>query len=187
MLENGVEKIKKKKLSSKLKLPNNYILFPGSYTYYPNKIAIDQIMKIYLNKLSKKFPNYYFVFSGEGLPEEYSKNKKVKYYGILNNNDYFYTLIKSDFIFLPLKNAPGTKLKTLQSLSLNKIILSTKFGFKGIDVSKQNNIFIYKGVNQAMKMISYIIRNKKKILQKSKYNNKYYFEDIVYKFSTNYF
>ena len=183
LLENGVEKINKKTIISKLKLPKKFIFFPGSYSYYPNKVAIDEIMNHYYNITIKKFPNYYFVFSGEGLPEKYSKKNNVKYYGILNENDYFHTLVKSDFIFLPLANAPGTKIKTLQSLSLNKIILSSKYSFKGIKIEREDNVFIFKTRSQGINLIKNIITNKKKIIKYKKIKKRLFFENIINEFA----
>ena len=181
LFENGVEKINRNDIKSRLKLPKKFIFFPGSYSYNPNKVAIDEIINIHLKNVLKIFPKYYFVFSGEGLPKKYIDIRNVKYFGILREKDYFYTLLKSDFIFLPLKNAPGTKIKTLQSISLNKIILSSKYAFKGIEMKKVNNAFIYNRNSDVIKMFKYIIKNKNKILIKNKNKNfsKYYFKNIV--------
>ena len=170
ILENGVEKINNKKLSKNLKLPKKFIFFPGSYSYYPNKQAIDEIMNYYYGKIIEKYPKYYFIFSGEGLPTKYSELKKVKYYGILNENDYFHTLIKAEFIFLPLSEAPGTKIKTLKNLSLNKIILDSKHALKGINVKKEDKVFLFKKREEALNLIFYILNYKKKIKSKKNKN-----------------
>ena len=184
ILANGIEKVNLKNFNSKLKLPKKFIFFPGSYTYYPNKIAIDEIMNFHLKFFIKKFPDYYFIFSGEGLPLKYSKNEAVKYFGILGEKDYFHVLNKCDLVFMPLKNAPGTKLKTLQSLAMRRTILSTKYAFKGISINKQSNIFIYKNKKEVIKLLSYIITNKKKIKVKDNVNiKKLYFENIIKDFA----
>ena len=123
-------------------------------------------MNYYYGKIIEKYPKYYFIFSGEGLPTKYSELKKVKYYGILNENDYFHTLIKAEFIFLPLSEAPGTKIKTLQSLSLNKIILGSKHALKGINIKKEDKVFLFKKREEALNLINKILNNKKKIKSK---------------------
>lgn len=187
ILENGVEKINNKKLSKNLKLPKKFIFFPGSYSYYPNKQAIDEIMNYYYGKIIEKYPKYYFIFSGEGLPTKYSELKKVKYYGILNENDYFHTLIKAEFIFLPLSEAPGTKIKTLQSLSLNKIILGSKHALKGINIKKEDKVFLFKKREEALNLIYYILNYKKKIKsKKNKNKEKYFFKKIINNFTFKY-
>ena len=187
ILENGIDKINLNNYNSKLKLPKNYIFFPGSYTYYPNKLAIDEIINFHLKNLNKKFPNYYFIFSGEGLPENYQKIKNVKYFGIMNKKDYYYVLKNSKFVFMPLKNAPGTKIKTLESLVMKKIILGTKFAFKGIKINRDKSIVIYKNKNEVIEKISYIIKNYKKIKNNNLKNlKKHYFENIIINFAKKY-
>jgi hypothetical protein len=187
LLENGVEKFNEKKVVSNLKLPKKFIFFPGSYTYGPNKIAIDKIMNNFYDEIITKFPNYYFVFSGEGLPNKYSRKKNVKYFGILSETNYFFTLTKSAFIFLPLNNAPGTKLKTLQSLSLNKIILATKHAFKGINIKKNDRVLIYKKNKDVINNIDKIINKKIKTfkIKRPIKKNRYYFNNIINEFFIN--
>ena len=115
------------------------------------------------------------------------KLKKVKYYGILNENDYFHTLIKAEFIFLPLSEAPGTKIKTLQSLSLNKIILGSKHALKGINIKKEDKVFLFKKREETLNLIYYILNYKKKIKsKKNKNKEKYFFKKIINNFTFKY-
>ena len=44
------------KLSKNLKLPKIYF-FPGSYSYNPNKQAIDEIMNYYYGRIIEKYQN----------------------------------------------------------------------------------------------------------------------------------
>ena len=187
LLKNGVDKLFSNNLSSKINLPKNIIFFPGSYSYYPNKIAIDEIINFHINKIRKKHKNFYFFFSGEGFPSHYLKNKNVRYFGILNQKDYDNVLKRSKIIFLPLKNAPGTKLKTLQALYGGKIILCTKYALKGIDNIKFDNIFIYNKKYEVLSKITFIIKNFEKINKKIKNNKKnldkeFYFKYLINKF-----
>jgi len=182
ILKNGVDNIElKTNFTSKLKLPKKFIFFPGSYSYYPNKEAIDEIVTYHMEKILKKYKEFYFIFSGEGLPKDYLKYKKIKYYGILTQKDYNYVLSKSSFIFLPLKKAPGTKLKTLQAIALNKIILCTSHALKGIETSKLKNIFKYKNKKEVLKKITYIVENFKNVKIKQKDNKKYFKENLYFK------
>ena len=67
---------------------------------------------------------------------------------------------------------------------MRKTILSTKYAFKGISINKQSNIFIYKNKKEVIKLLSYIITNKKKIKVKDNVNiKKLYFENIIKDFA----
>ena len=122
ILRNGVDKYKIDK-NFKKKLPKKYILYSGSYSYDPNKKAIDLIFSKYYKVIFSLLNDYYLVFTGDAFPDRY-KFKNVKFYKKLNSYRYF-TLVKNcKFLFLPSTNSPGTKLKIIEALSYGKIILS---------------------------------------------------------------
>ena len=73
LFENFVHPVKSKK-NKKLKLKkNNFVFFCGSYSYWPNKIAIKKIIRN-RNIILSKFPNIKFAFTGKDFPLIKDKN-----------------------------------------------------------------------------------------------------------------
>ena len=64
LLPNGIS-LKKFKLKNKLKM--NYIIYTGSYSYKPNKDAINYLNDIIMPQLIKKIPNLKLVLTGGGF------------------------------------------------------------------------------------------------------------------------
>ena len=59
-------KIKEEKLNNDKIKNKNFILFCGSYTYWPNKIAINKILN-QKKKILEIYPNIKFVFMVKGF------------------------------------------------------------------------------------------------------------------------
>ena len=51
----------------KIKLPKKFILFNGSYSYWPNKQAIDLIINYFHKKILNKNKDVYFIFTGHNF------------------------------------------------------------------------------------------------------------------------
>ena len=88
------------KLENKQIRNKNFILFCGSYTYWPNKIAIDRIINE-KEQILKIYPRIKFVFTGEGHPK--FKDKNILTLGVIKKSKLIW-LIKnclfSSYIFL---------------------------------------------------------------------------------------
>ena len=108
LFENGVTKIKKEKLEHKKIKNKNFILFCGSYTYWPNKIAIDRIVNE-KEKILKIFPRIKFVFTGEGLPK--FKDKNILTLGIIKKSKLIWLIKNCLFFYAPMPKAQEQKLK----------------------------------------------------------------------------
>ena len=109
LFENGVTEIKEEKIIDEKIKKNKFILFCGSYTYWPNKLAINLIIK---NKYIFKriFPNVKIILTGEGIPNY--KDKNILNLGIVKKTKLW--LIKNCLFYAPMPKAPGTKIKILK-------------------------------------------------------------------------
>ena len=59
-----LQKLKKKKIFNQKTKLRKFVLFCGSYSYWPNKIAVENIFRN-KNIINKKFPNIKFIFTIE--------------------------------------------------------------------------------------------------------------------------
>ena len=172
--------------SSKKKIKNKYIIFSGNYFFLPNKIAVDKLVKFF-TKLNIDFKNIKLLITGSEIPLSIEQKKFVIFKKNLSKKNLNNYLINSICTILPLKDAPGTKLKVIEALLNGVIVVGTKHAFKGIDLFKMKPPFIYKNNYQLYKIINNIIKNEKKIKDLSikdisNYKKKYLMENISKKF-----
>lgn len=172
LFENGVKKEIPKKLK-KVKLEkNSFILFSGSYTYWPNKIAIDKILKN-KNLIKKKLKNIKFVFTGEGFP--YQNDKDIINLKIVKKQELIWLIKNCLFFYAPLPKAPGTKIKILEAIYYGSTLVCSNYSLVGIrNLDKINFIFKVKN-NNISKIIEYIKSKKYEGLLKNNKNFKKYY------------
>ena len=89
-----------------------------------------------------------------------------------------------------MTDAPGTKIKTIESLMLGKIVLGSKFAFKGIKVLNSNtksSAFIYSNNKDMWSKINFIIKNYNFIKNVALKNKKFYIKNYSMKNITSHF
>ena len=175
LLPNGInlKPIKKKKI-----LNYNYIIYTGSYSYKPNKVAIDILNKSIMPKLVKKIPNLKLVLTGGGFKKKYPwlVNK-----GIVSKSQLYNLLFFSKCLCVPLKFGSGTRIKIIEALSLGTVVISTKIGIEGIKLNAINPPFIINKDIKIVNKIYQIIKKNKKIKIKAMELKGYYLKNYSMK------
>tara|TARA_B100001989_G_C24512493_1_gene451225 strand:- start:214 stop:1296 length:1083 start_codon:yes stop_codon:yes gene_type:complete len=168
LLPNGIS-LRKFKLKNKLKI--NYIIYTGSYSYKPNKDAIDYLNNHIMPELIKKIPNLKLVLTGGGFYKKFPWiiNKGIISKDLLNNLIFF-----SKCLCVPLKFGSGTRIKIIEALCLGAVVISTKKGIEGIKLKSINPPFIEEKKTRFVRKILQIIHKNKKIKSKSINLKKYY-------------
>lgn len=112
------------------------VVFHGTYSYYPNKEAMEIIEK----RIAPSFThtNVEFLLAGNGAPESASDN--VTYLGFVE--DLPSLLNACDIAAVPLCRGGGTKLKMFDYMSLGLPIITTKKGAEGIDLNSGEDALI---------------------------------------------
>ena len=172
LVPNGVDTanysgIKKNKNS------NKYIIYSGSYSYKPNKVAVDLLIKKIMPEILIKNPDIKLILTGGGFNREYCKKwltdygqiKKAKMINLLNN---------SVLTIIPLKFGSGTRIKILEALCLGIPIITTSIGAQGI-IEKNKNLIIENDLNKFSFLAEKIIKSKRpKEFHKIKFYQKKY-------------
>ena len=181
LLPNGIllEQFKKEKL-----LSENYIIYIGSYSYKPNKDAIDYLNESIMPALVKEIPNLKLVLTGGGFCKKYSWiiNK-----GIVSKKKLYNLVYFSKCLCVPLKFGSGTRIKIIEALSLGAVVISSKKGIEGIKLNSSNPPFIEDKKLIFIQKILQIIKNNKRLKKKSIqlssfYLKSYSMKNIVKKF-----
>ena len=170
VLHNGINK---KRLIIKLpkkKIPKDYIIFTGSYSFLPNMHSIDFIIKKVFPRIIKKYPNMKLVITGRDFPiRKFKVYNFIYYYENINRNYLNYIILKSKFLLAPMFKATGTKLKIIESLMLGGIVITSKEGVNGLVLpTKINPPFIYNKSNEIYKIIDIVIKKNKAIKKSAK-------------------
>lgn len=132
--QKNTEKIRKK-----YNLKNNpIVLFFGKLDYPPNKEAVYKIRWEILPKVLEKIPNAKFLIVGKEY-EFNMKHESMIFTGLVDNiEDY---VNAADVVIVPVLAGSGTRIKILESIACNKIIVSTKKGAEGL-VNKLTEPFL---------------------------------------------
>ena len=181
LLPNGISLNKR---NIKIKNSRDYIIYSGSYLYKPNKDAIDYLNKDIMPVLIKKIPNLKLVLTGGGF------DKKIPWVvnkGIVSKSELHNLIFLSKCMCVPLKFGSGTRIKIIEALCLGAIVISSKKGIEGIDTKFENPPFVVEGGKKLIEKIFYVIKNNKKLKQKSinlrnYYLKKYSMNEIIRKF-----
>ena len=174
-LKMVLQKLAKKKLNNKKIKKNKFFLFCGSYSYWPNKLAINKIIK---NKkiIKKIFPNIKLILTGEGIPNY--KNKNILNLGIIKKSNLVWLIKNCLFFYAPMPKAPGTKIKILEALYYGALTVCSKNAIVGIKNTKNLKSLIITSDNKLFNdMLK--IKNKKKIKVSRKFRENYNFRNNI--------
>jgi len=189
IFNNGINKGRLKYRKFNKKIPNDFLIYPGSYSFFPNKIAIDRLIYKILPIIINKYPKFKLIITGYDFPLNKFRNYNfINYYKNLKKDELNYLIYKSKFLLAPMSKGPGTKLKIIEALMLGSIIISSKEGMSGIEIDKINPPFIFLNQKKMHQIINYVIKNNKKIKKisnknKSFFKKKYLMENILKNFS----
>lgn len=121
------------------------ILFHGTYSYTPNREAIEQIEQ-YLSPAFEQYEDVVFVIAGKGVPIKQQDN--INYVGFVDDLDSL--LHTADIAVVPLKSGGGTKLKMFDYMGAGLPIVTTEKGAEGIRLEDKKHAFISSEIGPEM-------------------------------------
>ena len=175
LFENGIVEIKDIKIKHKKIKKNKFILFCGSYTYWPNKIAVDKIIEK-KRQIKKIFPNIKFVFTGEGFPNFIDKN--IFNLGVIKKEKLIWLIKNCLFFYAPMPRAPGTKLKILEALYYGAQIVCSKHAIIGIRKLNKIKSLLVSSDNKLVENLVKIKKRKKYKISKE-FKDNYNFKNKI--------
>jgi hypothetical protein len=181
VFNNGINKKRLKIKKIKTQIPKSFIIYPGSYSFFPNKIAIDKLIYKIFPRIIKKYPKIKLVITGNDFPiNKFRQFNFIKYFKNINKEELNFLINKSKFLLAPMSKGPGTKLKIIEALMLGCIIISSNQGFSGIQLKlKKQNFFAFSNYKRMFKIIDYVIKNNKLIKIDAKKNKKYFINEYL--------
>ncbi len=180
LFNNGISKKKLKIINFKKKyIPKDYIIYFGSYSFFPNKQAIDYIIKYILPVIKKKYSNLKLVIVGKDLPYNLIKNnKEIYFYKNIKKEHLNFLIKKSKFLLAPMYKATGTKLKIIETLMLGSIVITSKEGINGISLpNKSSPPFIFTKKNEIFNLIDFALKKNKILKKKAKLKSSFFIKN----------
>lgn len=110
------------------------ILFVGSYSYPPNREAMDKIERV----IAPAMPDKNFIIGGGGCPIKRISN--VNYVGTIQNISK--AVNAADLCIAPLSNGSGIKFKMLDYFGASKAVVGTSVAFDGYNVRNGYNAIV---------------------------------------------
>lgn len=172
LFENFINPEKPKKISNLNLKKKNYVLFCGSYSYWPNKFAIDKIIKE-KKIISKKFKKIKFVFTGKDYP--LNNDKDILNLGIVSKKHLVWLYKNCLFFYAPLPKAPGTKIKIIEAIYYGATVICSKNAIRNISRLKDINFLFIVGRKKISNIINFIKSKKFTNLRKKNAEFKKYY------------
>jgi hypothetical protein len=181
ILQNGINKNRLLLRKPEFNLPKKYIIYSGSYSYKFNRITINKIITRIMPVILKRFKDIKLIITGKDFPNErFIEHDFIINYKNLKKEELNYLIKKSLFMFTPMNNSPGTKLKVIETLLLGANLITSKSGIKGVKFVKCGNLFIYSNIDKMYQYIYYLILNhKKNKINNISLSNKFYFKNYL--------
>jgi glycosyltransferase involved in cell wall biosynthesis len=121
------------------------LVFTGLMEYKPNIDAVTYFCEQVLPYILLVYPDLAFYIVG-ARPTAEVKQLSDRYPGVVNVTgsveDVRPYLQKATLCVVPLRNGGGTRLKILEALSMQKVVVSTSIGCEGLNLTDGENIVI---------------------------------------------
>jgi polysaccharide biosynthesis protein PslH len=157
-LETPLDQQAKKRLRAEMGLdPDSVIVvFHGTYSFPPNREAIDTITDYVAPKFEDD-ESVLFVLYGSDVPKFERAN--VRSFGFVE--DLHQAVSVADIALVPLRSGSGTKLKLLDYMNAGLPIITTRKGIEGIRANDKEHVVIVDNVDKEMiDAIKYLVQNK---------------------------
>lgn len=154
--KNSLKNREKARVKFGIKSEEVIIVFHGTYTYHPNKEAIDLITDYIAPEIKRSDGNVKFIVAGKDVPGLEEKN--IKFVGFVEN---LHSLLNaSDIAIAPLLRGGGTKLKIFDYMGAGLPTVTTKKGIAGIKAKNGEHAIIVDDVNEGfIAAINHLIDN----------------------------
>lgn len=137
---------------------NLSISFVGALDWLPNLHGLEW----FLNEVWIKFKLYNFTtlhVAGRNMSEKLRNSliPGVTFYGEIENAKEF--MGKHQIMVVPLFSGSGMRIKILEAMALNKVVISTTLGSEGIDSQNETNIILADSPTEFYNQIAFLLKN----------------------------
>lgn len=158
------------------------LFFIGALDWMPNQEGITWFIDHVYSRLREKQPGIKLHIAGRNAPDWLEEkfrsfsNKGIQYHGEIDNA---YEFMNRYAIFVsPLLTGSGIRIKILEGMMMQRVIVSTSIAAEGIPASDRNNILIADSPLEMMNTILDLTQNKETYDRIAKNSRKFVLENF---------
>lgn len=134
------------------------LLFTGTMGYRPSRDAVQYFIEKIFPYVTKVNPTCKFIIAGANAEEVFKNYKDRDEIEIISSPpDMRPAYDKSWIVVVPLRVGGGTRLKILESMAMEKPVVSTSIGVEGIDVNNIEHLFVENEEKEFADKINFLI------------------------------
>jgi len=139
--------------------PENALFHIGAMNWMPNEEGIRWFLKEVWPKVHVKFPDLKLYLAGRAMSRWLSElnEKNVMVVGEVPDARDF--VLSKSISIAPLFSGSGVRIKIIESMCLEKAVISTKTGAEGIEYAVGKNILLADSVEDFVSAIAYLYEN----------------------------
>ena len=152
IIPNGVDTTHFQPVKNVGKKEKPTILFMGNFRYFANTDAVFYFIEEIYPRIKKKIPDVRFVVVGPRLVGGIQKNlsgdvgtlarEDITVTGLVTEEEKLSLLSSSWVTVAPIRIGSGTKLKILESMSMQLPVVATSVGIEGIEAREGEEVFV---------------------------------------------
>lgn len=134
----------------------------GALDWMPNTEGLSWFFNEVWPLLKEKHPALKFYLAGRNASEKFINSihyKDVIYMGEVDDAQHF--IQQKSIMIVPLFSGSGIRIKILEGMALEKVIVSTSLGAEGIPVKDKKNILLANSREEFVEKINFVIADKK--------------------------
>lgn len=160
-------------------LPNSLFLF-GSLDWMPNVEAVLWFYHKVFTQLRQEIPDVKLYIGGKNPPQEilnlHDENEVFIYGNVPSARDFMQSF---EIMLVPLLSGGGMRIKIIEGMAMQKVIISTSIGAEGIQIAPEQNILIANTPEEFITQIKCCFENqelKQKLAQNALQTVKKYYD-----------
>ncbi|MCB0700130.1 MAG: glycosyltransferase [Chitinophagales bacterium] len=134
----------------------------GAMDWLPNEEGINWFITDVWNEIRKTSPDFEFYFAGRHMPE-YLKNineNSLHCVGEVDDANAF--ISDKKILIVPIRSGGGIRVKVLEAMAQNKVVVSTSIGMQGIEAKDKVHYLQANDAQEFAVAISWVLNNDEK-------------------------
>ncbi len=160
------------------------VLFVGEYKWFPNKEAINWLIKEIFPEIRKKMPEAELLIVGRHFPDWLKRLGESGRIRVDQGIEDIRVAYEKAAVFLaPLRSGGGTKYKILEAMAMGVPVVTTKVGAEGLggQEGEERNMIVKNSTNDLTEAVIDILGNREKYQEMTKKARKFVSENFDWK------
>lgn len=132
------------------------ILFLGSYSWFPNRDALNYFLREIWLEIIRKIPSQELLVVGRMFPTSIHNVKGIKLLGEVNDMSEVWQ--QAGILVVPLRIGSGVRIKILEAMAMGKAVITTKEGAEGLEYIP-GSLVIVENTNSFIEKLLWLIEN----------------------------